>query len=390
MVLDAPAATALYLSLGDGGVMRRALECVIWAAGFWMLGTATQAQKPPVPVAIVGLEHGHVSGCFQLLTRTQSVKLVAIVEKDAALRAKYAKQFHLDAALMFDAPDAMLAAVKPKAVLIYTAPSRHRAVVEWAAQHGIDAMMEKPFATTLADAVAMRDAGRKHHTRVLVNYETSWYASNAAVLKDAAAGRLGTVRKVVVHDGHQGPAEIHVQPAFLNWLTDPELSGAGAMFDFGCYGADLVTVMMHGAAPLSVTAVAQTNKPATYAKVDDDATIILRYPGMQAVLMPSWDWPFSRKDLEVYGTTGLEIADDANNVTSRFKQKDPATTSAAEKLPLAYTNSLEYISAIERGEISGDGGLSSPEVNLVTMQILDAARRSVETGRTVEVTPVAK
>ena len=55
--------------------------------------------------------------------------------------------------------------------------------------------------------------------------------------------------------------------------------GAGALFDFGCYGADLMTVLMHGAAPESVTAVAQTDKPDIYPHVDDDATIILRYRG---------------------------------------------------------------------------------------------------------------
>ncbi|MES2392798.1 MAG: Gfo/Idh/MocA family oxidoreductase [Acidobacteriota bacterium] len=370
--------------------MTRALKLGLLAVSWLVSLGAVRAQVAPVTVAIVGLEHGHVGGCFQLLTKTENVKLVAVVEKDAELRAKYATRFHLDHALMFESLDAMAAKVKPKAVLIYTAPVRHRAVVEWAAKHGIDAMMEKPFATTLADAVAMRDAGRKFHTRVLVNYETSWYASNAAVLKDVAAGRLGTVRKVVVHDGHQGPEEIHVPAEFLTWLTDPKTNGAGAMFDFGCYGADLLTVMMHGAAPESVTAVAQTDKPAKYAKVDDDATIIVRYKGMQAVLMPSWDWTFSRKDMEVYGSSGYEIADDANNVTARFAEKEKAQTGAAEKLPRAYTNSLEYLAAIERGEISGEGDLSSPEVNVMTMQILEAAKRSAETGKTVVVGVVAR
>jgi predicted dehydrogenase len=28
--------------------------------------------------------------------------------------------------------------------------------------------------------------------------------------------------------------------------TDPKLNGAGALFDFGCYGADLMTWLMDG------------------------------------------------------------------------------------------------------------------------------------------------
>ena len=123
-----------------------------------------------------------------------------------------------------------------------------------------------------------------------------------------------------MHDGHQGPQEINVQPEFLKWLTDPAENGAGALYDFGCYGADLMTWLMHGEAPLSVTAVAQTDKPDKYPHVDDDATIILRYPHTQAVLMPSWNWTFGRKDMEVYGTKGYAIAVNPTEVQNAIQR----------------------------------------------------------------------
>ena len=74
-------------------------------------------------------------------------------------------------------------------------------------------------------------------------------------------GALGEVRKVVIHDGHKGPKEIGVEPEFFAWLTDPKLDGAGALFDFGCYGADLMTWLMDGKRPRRVTAVTQQIKP---------------------------------------------------------------------------------------------------------------------------------
>jgi predicted dehydrogenase len=43
-----------------------------------------------------------------------------------------------------------------------------------------------------------------------------------------------------------------VQPEFLAWLTDPKLNGGGALFDFGCYGADLMTWFMDGQRPDSL------------------------------------------------------------------------------------------------------------------------------------------
>lgn len=363
-----------------------------WFATMVLTGmlTVTTAAQEPVTVAVIGLEHGHAAGLFQTMAATKNVKLIAVVEPDKTLQQEYTHEWHVDPTLYVDSLDAMLAKGKPQALLIYTSPAKHREVTEWAAKHGIDVMMEKPFATTLADAIAMRDAGRRYGTKVLVNYETSWYASNAAVMNDVADGKLGEIHKVVVHDGHNGPAEIHVQPEFLKWLTDPAQSGAGAMFDFGCYGADLMTVMMHGEVPISVTAVAQTNKPDEYPKVDDDATIIVRYPHAQAVLMPSWDWPIARKDMEVYGTKGYEIAVDPMMVTSRFSEAEKPVTVEEPKLPLAYTNSLEYLAALERGEIHGDHDLTATDTNVVVMQILEAAKRSVQEGRTVTIEPLAR
>ena len=369
--------------------MRPRLRVWLMAGGVLLGGFVAKAQNEPISVAIISLEHGHADGVFRTQEKTSNVKLIAIVEPDKELRAKYGTKFHLDPALFYDTMEAMFARVKPRAVLIYSGPTAHRGIVQKAAEHGVDSMMEKPMATTLADALAMREASRKYHTKVLVNYETSWYGSNAEVLRDVSDGKLGTVHKVVVHDGHNGPIKIHVSPEFLKWLTDPVGNGAGAMFDFGCYGADLMTVMMHGEAPLSVTAVAQTNKPEEYPKVDDDATIILRYPNAQAVLMPSWDWPFGRKDMEVYGTKGYAIANDPMTVTTRFSQKSQPVAETTT-VPLEQSNSLEYLAAIERGQTDGAHDLSALDTNIVTMQILDAAKRSVKEGRTVVVTPVAK
>jgi glucose-fructose oxidoreductase len=110
-------------------------------------------------------------------------------------------------------------------VLVYTSIHDHRKVIEAAARHGISSMVEKPLATTMEDSLAIRKAAREHHVYVLTNYETTWYASNAEAIKEVEDGKLGVVRKVVVHDGHEGPKEIGVGPEFLSWLTDPVETG---------------------------------------------------------------------------------------------------------------------------------------------------------------------
>lgn len=337
----------------------------------------------PIRVAIVGLVHGHVRGFLSALPKNTNAQLVAVVEPDTALAQRYSSLYHLDSKLLYTDMERMLTEQHPDAVLVYTTILDHRKVIEAAARHGISSMVEKPLATTMDDAIAIRTAARSHHVQVLVNYETTWYASNQEVLNEAQQGKLGDVRKVVVHDGHEGPKEIGVGPEWLPWLTDPVLNGAGSLFDFGCYGADLMTVLMHGSLPLSVTAVAQTDKPAIYPHVDDDATVILRYPGTQAVLMPSWNWSFARKDMEVYGVKGYAITIASDHVRARYQGEKVESTLLASPLPPNRRDSLDYLAAVLRGQIKPEGDLSALDTNIIVMQILDAARQSAHSGQTI-------
>jgi glucose-fructose oxidoreductase len=342
----------------------------------------------PVRVAIIGLEHGHVGGFLHQFPNQHEAELVGIVDPHADLRAKYEQQFHLDHGLFYATLNELLAHQHPQALLVYTSVGEHRHVIEEAAAHRLDVMVEKPLTLSLDDALAIRKLARADHIRVLVNYETTWYSSNNAVYKLVQEGRLGEIRKVIVRDGHQGPKEIHVQPEFLEWLTDPAQNGAGALYDFGCYGADLMTWFMHGQAPISVTAVAQTDKPDIYPHVDDDATIILRYPHAQAVLLPSWDWTFGVKNMEVYGTKAYVIAANPNHIVERMSESSPAVALTTPPLPSPQDTSLHYLAAVERGQLQPDDDLTSLDTNVIVMQILDAARQSARTGKTVTLHPL--
>jgi predicted dehydrogenase len=371
--------------------------CLVVGPFFLLAAPERAAAEPPIRVAIVGLVHGHVKGFLAALPGNEAATLVAIVEPQEALAKEYAAKYRLDTKLFYTDLEKMLAEQHPDAVLVYTTIADHRKVIEAVARHGVSSMVEKPLATTLEDALAIRavarDSGsgsRERPVQVLVNYETTWYASNQEVIAQAAAGKLGELRKVVVHDGHEGPKEIGVGPEWLPWLTDPAQNGAGALFDFGCYGADLMTVLMHGQAPVSVTAVTQTDKPEIYPRVDDDATVILRYPKAQAVLMPSWNWSFARKDMEVYGNAGyaITVGPDRGRARYRGDKAEPDTPLTAPPLAAAQRDSLSYLAAVLRGHVQPDGDLSSLETNVVVMQILDAALRSSQSGKTITLAPL--
>jgi predicted dehydrogenase len=350
------------------------------------LAAAAGASSAPTPlrVAIVGLEHGHVEGFLKALPGHKDVQLVGIADADPALLAKYQKKYSLPETLLFKSEANMIEVRRPQAVLVYTPISEHRHAIEIAAQYGVSAMVEKPLTISLEDALAIRRTARHYHIHVLVNYETTWYASNRAAYDELTRGNLGAVRRVVVHDGHQGPKEIGVPPEFLSWLTNPAQSGAGALYDFGCYGVDLMTWLMHGEAPLTVTAVVSHDKPEIYRDVDDDSTIVLKYPHAQAVIQGSWNWPFARKDMEVYGATGYAITVGADKVRIRHERDNDERLTNAPPLAAPENDPLSYLAAVMTGRELPLGDLSALDTNVVVMQILDAARESVKTGKTVK------
>ncbi|WZO97414.1 Gfo/Idh/MocA family oxidoreductase [Isosphaeraceae bacterium EP7] len=350
--------------------------------GALAVGTLRGAETPPLRLGMAGLVHGHAAGFLSRYRDSKEIDLVGVAEPDREVAARYVKRSRLDPASVYPSLEVMLDRSKPQAVVAFTDTADHLAVVEACARRKIPVMVEKPLAINIEQARAIERAAAAADIPVLVNYETTWYPSNHAAYALAKTTKsLGEIRKVVVHDGHRGPKEIGVQPEFLAWLTDPERNGAGALFDFGCYGANLMTWLMDDARPTSVTAVTRQFKPEIYPKVDDEATILLEYPGAQAIIQASWNWPFDRKDLEIYGRTGQVLTVAKDGLKVRLEGK-PEEVRQADPLPLPVDDFLRYFAAIVRGEVK-PSGLSSLKNNLIVVEILDAARRSAAMGQTV-------
>jgi glucose-fructose oxidoreductase len=338
----------------------------------------------PMRVAIAGLVHGHVFGFFQHYLHDPAIQIVGIEEPDHAFALRVAVQYKIDANLLYTNLDDMLAKTRPQAVLTYTNTFDHRKVVETCARHHVDVMMEKPLAASLADARAIQRAAEAGRIAVLVNYETTWYRSNREAYELLHRGAIGPLRKFVASDGHSGPKEIGVGPEFLSWLTDPKLNGAGALFDFGCYGADLVTWLLDNEQPLTVTAVTQHIKPEVYPRVDDEATIIVAYPKAQAIIQASWNWPFDVKDIQVYGKTGYVKTVERDRVFLRRKGEHEAREETAAPIAAPDDDEIAYLRAVVLDHKNPEGP-SSLATNMIVMEILDAARQSAQTGRTIRI-----
>ncbi len=343
------------------------------------------AQKgKPLRIGIAGLTHTHVHWLLGSAARGE-VEIVGISESNRELAKRYLTQYKMDMRLVYNSLPEMLQKTKPEAVAAFGSIEEHLAVVQNCAPAGVHVMVEKPLAVSLDHALQMKELAEKHKIHLLTNYETTWYSTNHKtfdlVTKDSSIGRI---RKMVVHDGHEGPKEIGVNKEFLHWLTDPVANGGGALMDFGCYGANLVTWLMAGQRPESVLAITRQFKPHIYPNVDDDATILVQFPGMQAVIQASWNWPFSRKDMEVYGETGYVFSDNKADLRFRFKPDTLERRSALPPLAAPFDDPFAYFAGVVRGSIRiPPYDPSSLENNMIVMEILEAAKKSAREGRKI-------
>src|ERR1700761_8419451 len=189
----------------------------------FFMGTAltANAQDTRLRLGVYGLNHDHIVGFFNQWKKG-TANVVGVYEPSRALWEKYKKRYNLPDSLYFDDVKAMIKARKPEVMLGYNEVAGHVKTVEVCAPLHIPVMVEKPLAATLEQAKRMEELSIKYHNLLLVNYETTWYASNWSVYNTVESGKIGKVRRMVAHDGHQGPKEIGCSQEFLAWLTTPE------------------------------------------------------------------------------------------------------------------------------------------------------------------------
>lgn len=343
-----------------------------------------QGKSNPLRLGIVGLSHGHLGEVVSRIDRGDFI-IVGVAEKNTdlwSINKKLKEKVSIER--FYTDLEKMLKESQPEAVIVYTSIYDHLAVVEACAPKGIHVMVEKPLAVSLEHAHKMNDLVKENPIHLLTNYETTWYPSNHTVYEFIhAENKIGNIVRMNIYAGHEGPIEIGCGPEFTEWLTNPKLNGGGAVIDFGCYGANLSTWLMGGERPQSVYAKLKTLKPSVYPAVDDEATIILEYAKVTTLVMGSWNWPMSRKDMHIYGTKGYVYQDD--NISLRIGDNSSQSAVESEPLDAPYNDAFLYLKSVVRGDIAvNSNDLSSLDNNLVVMEILDAAIRSSNENRPID------
>jgi len=336
-------------------------------------------------IAIIGLDHDHVWGLLKDIAGEPDADLIAIADPHPELVSKAKAQVSATVKLYSDYVR-MLDEARPEAAIVTTANDRHLEILRECAKRHIHYSTEKPMATNAADAREMERLASQAGIKLMVNYWNAWVAASHDLFHAVKSGQVGPVQRIIVQYGHRGPKEIGVSQYFADWLYDPVKNGGGAIMDFGCYGAEWA-LWLKGR-PTRVYATATTLKVEQRNKVDDDATIVLDYPDATVTIQASWNWPYSKSHVEVFGPKGsltagrdyLFFRSAAHGGASTAPYGEPLTLNS---LPRETSNPISYfIRSIRDDKVIEDP--VSARLNVQAMEILDAARESARTGRAQE------
>lgn len=209
-----------------------------------------------------------------------------------------------DAATRFDCafePDLDALLARCTAVAVCSETARHPELIARAAVRGLDVLVEKPLAVSVAEGERIAAIVAAHPVRLMQSFPKRFDPVSRYLKTLVDDGSLGTVSLVRIRHGHY----YGFAPDFKDrWYVKPALCGGGALIDEGIHGADLLCWLF--GMPASVSAM--TSSSAFGLDVEDLAVATYRFDsGMLAELTASFGFAAADVSIEIYGSAGTVL-----------------------------------------------------------------------------------
>ena len=349
--------------------------------------TSLPALAQPYKIAVIGLIHAHEGSYVPRMVRSEQVRLVGIAETIPELVQQAKERQGSKDVPFFDDYRKMLDQTKPDFVWAFVENNRHLEILKECAPRHIHVVYEKPLASTYKDALAMQELAKKYNVKVMCNYQMAWWPANQLARTEVDKGAVGKPWRLHGIVGHGGPGSTGPGKYFFDWLTDPVKNGAGALMDFGCYNA--LWSLWYMGRPETVYAEAIHLRPETFPKVEDSATLILKYKNGINIFEGSWDLPRSFQDLEIFGsTTGPDGTLTRGSIYMTQQKVEFRSGRETKELPLTplppeKADPISFMVDAIRNNKPIEG-ITAVDINAQVVEIIDAAKESIRTGRPVK------
>ncbi|NUT33650.1 MAG: Gfo/Idh/MocA family oxidoreductase [Hamadaea sp.] len=325
----------------------------------------------------------------RLLRDTPGAQVAAVVTTNPERRAEVAADF--PDAVCRDDVAGMLAADRLDLVVVASPTEHHLDAAQQCAALGVPMVVDKPFATTAAQAERIVTTAAAAGVGLTVFQNRRWDSDFLTLRRLVGAGELGRVLRFESRFERWRPA-----PAPGKWREDlPPERGGGTLLDLGSHLVDQAVQLLGPVRAVYAEVAARRGTAA-----DDDVFLSLTHDGS-----PSGGTVHSHLScgnlagapgprMRVLGTGGAFVVDDLDGQEDALRAGLPPTTAAT---PVGRLCRGEEVAAVipTPGDwasfypavfaaLRGAGAMPVDPADAVrTMEILDAARESAATGTVV-------
>lgn len=346
----------------------------------------------------ISFDHMHMGDLLRAVAEHPDAEIAGIFDPDPARMQAAIASFGIPRERVFTDLEACLTSARADLAIVCSATADHAAYVEKIAPHGLNVMVEKPFAANVADARRMIAAMEGTGKRLAVNWPLAWYPSHNTARRLIDEGRIGQLIEVHFYDGNRGPLfhladKVEVSPEEVEkqkpgswWYR--KAAGGGSLLDYLGYGVTLGTWFLNGEAPVEVTAVVDETPGI---EVDQHSITVCRYARGLSKFETRWGtltdpWtqqPQPKCGFVLVGTDGSISSYDYDPFVTLQTRQNPAHTQVpVDVLPPGRRAPIEYMLARidDGGPIAGP---LDPALCLTGQRIIDSAVLSSQMKCTV-------
>ena len=350
----------------------------------------------------ISFDHMHKGDLLRLVQGQADTEIVGIFDPDRARMDGGIANFAIPESRVFTDFDTCLQIARPDLAILCAAPADHARYTERLAAYGIHVLVEKPFATSVAEAWWMVKVMQSAGNLLAINWPSAFAPCHVTAKHLIEASTIGTLTEVHFYGGNRGPLyqladkvavkpeEIERQKSGSWWYK--RASGGGSLLDYLGYGATLGTWYFNGKAPLEVTcAVDET--PGI--EVDQHSITVCRYDSGLSKMETRWGtftdpWTMQTQPkcgFVFFGTEGTIVSEDyADHVLVQTRTRPEPTAVFADALRVGYRNAIEYVLGCM---VSGEplSGPLDPRISLIGQRIVDTAALSAGKKQTLALLP---
>ena len=332
-------------------------------------------------IGLIGLGFGapaHARSLIDLSGRIDAIAASRTQERCDAFAAQYDLPTTTDVDGLFEDPDV-------SALIIVTPPDTHLALVERAAAAGKHILLDKPLATTTADAARVVEVARKAGVKLGVVLQSRFRDSSLRVRDLIEAGALGDICMATVSVPWWRPQSYYDEPGRGTYARD----GGGVLITQAIHLIDLFQSLTGGIAEVAAIA-ARTRMHDLEAEDFVAAGLMLANGAPGNLLATTALYPGASDRIEIVGTKATAILigewlevryQDGTRETAGKPPAEGGLSANTAEMPHEPHRGLiaDFLDALDEDR---DPGVTGEEI-LEVHRIIDALLESGREGRKI-------